>query len=75
MDNNSQFLIYNTEDGQDKVEILLNGDTAWMTQTQLAELFETTIPNINIHIKNIFEDGELIKNRTIKDYLIVQKNG
>lgn len=75
MDNNSQFLIYNTEDGQDKVEILLNGDTAWMTQAQLAELFETTISNINIHIKNIFEDGELDSNSVIKDYLITAEDG
>lgn len=71
----NQFLIYSTEDGQDKVEILLTGETAWMTQSQIAELFETSIPNVNMHIKNIFEDGELTENGTIKDYLIVQTEG
>ena len=46
-----------------------------MTQAQLAELFETTISNINIHIKNIFEDGELDSNSVIKDYLITAEDG
>lgn len=41
----------------------------------MAELFQTTIPNINMHLKNIFEEGELKEERTIKDFLIVQKEG
>ena len=41
----------------------------------MAELFQTSVPNINIHLKNIFEEGELEENRTIKDFLIVQKEG
>ena len=41
----------------------------------MAELFQTSVPNINIHLKNIFEEGELEENRTIMDFLIVQKEG
>lgn len=75
MDNNSQFFIYNTEDGQDKVEILLNGDTAWMTQAQLAELFETTKQNIGQHVKSIFLDNELDENSVVKYFFTTASDG
>jgi len=51
------------------------GQSLWLTQKQLAELFQTTVPNINIHIKNIIDEGELEADRTIQDFLIVQKEG
>lgn len=68
-------LMYQTEDGKTKVSILIDGETIWMTQAQIADLYQTTIPNINIHINNILKDGELTEERTIKDYLIVQQEG
>ena len=72
---NSQIVIYQTEDGQTKLEVRLENETVWLTQKMMAELFQTTIPNINLHLKNIFEEGELEEIRTIKDYLIVQLEG
>ncbi len=47
----------------------------WATQKLMAELFQTTIPNINMHLKSIYDEGELEEQTTIKDFLIVQKEG
>lgn len=68
-------LIYQTEGGQTKIEVRLEGETLWLNQAGLAKLYQTTIPNINIHIKNIYDEGELSEQATIKDYLIVQTEG
>ena len=58
----NQVIIYNTEDGQTKVDLKISDETAWLSQSELAELFQTTKNNISLHIKNIFADGELDKN-------------
>ena len=73
--NNSQILIYQTKAGDTKVEVRLENETVWLTQKSMSELFQTSIPNINMHIKNVFDDGELDKIWTIKDFLIVQQEG
>jgi hypothetical protein len=70
-----QILIYQTEGGQTKIEVRLEGETLWLNQAALAKLYQTTIPNINIHIKNIYDEGELSEEATVKDYLIVQTEG
>ncbi|MBN2590691.1 MAG: virulence RhuM family protein [Sedimentisphaerales bacterium] len=70
-----EILIYQTESGQTKIEVRLEGETLWLNQADLAKLYQTTTPNINIHIKNIYEEGELLEEATIKDYLIVQNEG
>jgi len=70
-----QILIYQTEGGQTKLEVRLEGETLWLTQAAMAQLYQTTIPNINIHIKNIYDEGELTQEATIKEYLIVQTEG
>jgi len=70
-----QIILYQTEDGKTKIEVRLQDESVWLTQVQMAQLFDTTVPNINIHIKNIFEENELFEGATIKDYLIVQKEG
>jgi hypothetical protein len=74
-ENTSQIIIYQTENGETKLDVRFQDETVWLTQKLMAELFQTSIPNINIHLKNIFEEGELEENRTIKDFLIVQKEG
>ncbi|MBA3006668.1 MAG: virulence RhuM family protein [Proteobacteria bacterium] len=71
----SQMLIYQAEDGQTKIEVQLQDETVWLTQKHMAELFQTTVPNINLHLKNIFEEGELEPRTTIKDSLTVQIEG
>ena len=73
--NNSQLLLYQAEDGQTKIDVRLEEDTVWLSQAQMAELFTSTKQNVGLHIKNIFEEGELSENSTIKDYLTVQTEG
>ncbi|MEA1907307.1 MAG: virulence RhuM family protein [Euryarchaeota archaeon] len=73
--NDSQILIYQTEGGQTKLDVLLEDETVWLTQKLMAELFQTTIPNINIHIKNIFEEGELDPDSVIKFFLTTAADG
>lgn len=74
-ENKSQIVIYQTENGETKLDVRFQDETVWLTQKLMAELFQTSIPNINMHLKNIFEEGELKENRTIKEFLIVQQEG
>lgn len=71
----SQIIIYQTDDGKTKLDVRLENETVWLTQKLMAELFQTTVPNINTHLKNIFDEGELNSVATIKDFLIVQTEG
>src|SRR5690554_1860410 len=73
--NNSQLLIYQSPSGEVKIDVRLDNETVWLTQKLMAELFQTSVPNINMHLKSIYEDGELTESATIKDFLIVQKEG
>ncbi len=66
----SRILLYTSPDGQVQLDIRLQDDTLWMTQQMMAELFQTTVPNINVHIKNILQEEG-----TIKEILIVRKEG
>ncbi len=75
MNNNSEILLYQTEDGQTKIDVRLEKETVWLSQVQIAELFQTTKQNISLHIANIFEEGELEEISTVKDYLTVQTEG
>ena len=68
-------VIYQSDDGRIRLETRLENETLWMTQSQMAELFQTSVANINIHIKNILDEGELLEAATIKDFLIVRIEG
>ena len=68
-------ILYQTEDGKTKIEVRLQDETVWMSQLAMAELFQTTVPNINIHLNNVYDEGELSESATIKDYLIVRHEG
>lgn len=72
---NNDLLIYQTEDGKTKIDVRLENETVWMTQKAIAELYQTTPQNITLHIKNIYEEGELEENSTCKNYLQVQTEG
>lgn len=72
---NSEILLYQTEDGQTKIDVRLEEETVWLSQAQMVELFQTTKQNISLHIKNIYEEGELNEISTVKDYLTVQTEG
>ena len=69
------FLFYDTEDGTTRVQLLVDGQTVWMPQKAIAELFETSVANINTHIRNILEDSEVEADSVIKDYLIAAADG
>jgi hypothetical protein len=75
MENKSQILIYQTENGETKLDVRFHEETVWLSQKMMAQLFQTTVPNINMHLKNIFDEGELEENRTIQEFLIVQQEG
>jgi hypothetical protein len=72
-ENKSQIIIYQTENGETKLDVRFQDETVWLTQKLMAELFQTSVPNINMHLKNIFKEDELEESRTIKNFLIVQK--
>lgn len=69
------FLLYQTEDGETRIEVRLQDDTVWMTQAALAQLYQTTPQNITLHLKAIYDEGELEEAATCKDYLQVQQEG
>jgi len=71
----SDLILYQTEDGQTRIEIRLQDETVWMSQKLMAELFQTSVPNINMHISNIFEEGELASDSVIKDFLTTTADG
>lgn len=71
----SQIIIYTNEAGETKLEVRMENETVWLTQKLMAELFQTTPQNITIHLKNIFEEGELNEAATCKDFLQVGKEG
>ncbi len=62
-------IIYNTHDGKASVSLFAKDGSVWMNQSQLAELFDTSIPNFSMHISNILKENELESNSVIKDYL------
>jgi len=72
---NSEILIYQSEDGNTKVEVRMEGESVLLTLNQLAELFQTTKQNISLHIKNIYSEAELQEAATVKEYLTVQQEG
>ena len=69
--NGGEFLLYQTEDAQTRVQLRISEGTVWMTQKQLAELYQVSVPAIAQHVRNIFADRELAPEATVKDYLIV----
>lgn len=71
----SQIIIYKTEDGRTKIDVRFDGDTVWLTQKLLAELFQVTVPTVNEHIKNIYKEAELKEKATIRKFRIVQNEG
>ena len=71
----NKILIYTSDDGQVKIEVRLEDENVWLTQNAMAELFDTTRNNITIHIKNIFEEGELQENSVSKESLLTASGG
>ena len=75
MKENNGIIIYQDEDGVTKVNVRFSNEDVWLTQNQLAEIYDTTQENIAMHIKNIYADKELDENRTYKKFLLVRQEG
>ncbi len=75
MDDDNQIIIYQSEDGQTHIDVKFTGETVWLSQQQMAELYQTTRPNIVQHIRNIYADGELDEHATCKNFLQVRLEG
>ena len=73
--NNSQFLIYQTENGETKIDVRFQDETVWLTQKTMAELFQTTKQNISLHLSNIFKEGELDEKSVVKEFLTTAADG
>jgi hypothetical protein len=70
-----EIVLYQPEDTSIQIEVRIEEDTVWLTQSQLVELFNSTKQNISLHINNIFKEGELERDSTVKEYLTVQTEG
>jgi len=74
-DNHSEIIIYQTEDGRSHIQVRLEQETVWLPQALMAELFETSVPNISMHIRNILEEKELEEGAVVKEYLTTASDG
>lgn len=71
----SGLILYTTEDGRSRIQLRADGQTVWLTQLEMAELFAATKQNISLHLKNLFEDGELAEDSVVKDSLTTAADG
>lgn len=70
-----QILIYQAEDNKTRLEVKLHDETVWLTQKQMADLFQKDVRTINEHIRNVFEEGELARTATIRKFRITAADG
>jgi hypothetical protein len=68
-------ILYQTEDGQTRLEVRLAQETVWLSQSQMAELFQTSIPNVSMHIRNVFTERELTQDSVVKEFLTTAADG
>jgi len=71
----SNFVIFQTEEGKVNIDVFFANETLWLTQKVMAELFDTTKQNISLHLKNIFNEGELEENLVVKEFLTTATDG
>lgn len=71
----TELILYTTEDGRSQIKLRADQKTVWLTQLDMAELFDATKQNISLHLKNIFQDGELDSAAVVKDSLTTAADG
>jgi hypothetical protein len=71
----SEIILYQTEDGATRVQVRMEGETVWLTQKLMAELFQTSVPNVSMHIRNLFAEGELQAGSVVKEFLTTAADG
>lgn len=74
-DDKGQIIIYQTDDGKTNIDVLLEDETVWLTQRQLVELYQSSKANISEHIRNIYDEGELDQESTVRKFRTVQTEG
>ena len=72
---NSKIVLYTDPDGEIRIDVRFQGETVWLSQQLMAELFQTTKQNVSLHIKNILREGELLKNSVVKEFLTTAFDG
>jgi hypothetical protein len=75
LEEQKNFLFYSAQNGTTNIQVILDDDTVWVTQSSMADIFDTTKQNISLHLGNIYKEGELNKFSTVKEILTVQKEG
>ena len=75
MQNNTNLIMYTSEDGITKIQATFDNDTVWLSLDQMSQLFQRDKSTISRHIKNVFEEGELVQNRTVANFATVQIEG
>jgi len=75
LENRSEIVLYQTEDGRSRIQVRLENETVWLTQNSMAELYQTTQQNVSLHIQNIYKEGELEPEATHKEFLLVRREG
>ena len=75
MDKENKIILYQDDNEITRVAVRFADEDVWLTQNQLAEIYDTTQENISMHISNIYKDGELDENRTYKKFLLVRQEG
>ena len=71
----SKIIIYNSKDGEAKLDVRLENETVWLSQKQMAGLFDCSVDNIGLHFKNIFNTGELNENSVTEEYSVTASDG
>lgn len=74
-DKNNQIIIYNTADGETKIEVRMKDETVWLSQKQMAELFDCSVDNVGLHLKNIFKESELSENSVTEECSATASDG
>ncbi len=70
-----EFLVYQTADGQVKLDVRLEKETLWMSQNDMAQLFQCSSDNVSLHLKNIYDEGELTQEATTEEFSVVRQEG
>src|SRR5664279_1843410 len=70
-----QFLVYQTQDGKLKIDVRFEGETVWLTQQHMSDLFQTTKQNVSLHIQHVFSEGELSEDSVVKESLTTAADG
>ena len=73
--NTGEFILYASDDGELKIDVRLLDETVWLTQKQMAEMFQKNVSTINEHLRNIFDEGELDQNSVIRNFRITASDG